>query len=302
MSLAGKVIVSIGASGGLGAGIVRRAAQDRAKTIILVGRSKTKLNKVVEDAQKAFVAHNKDTTNPPLFKSLVADLDSVQGIRDAVKDVQAAANGGGIDYLFQSQGATPNGLLKLNKEGLDTQFTVQVLSKFAFPYLLAESGTLKEAVVIICAPFSNKSLDLDDIDLQKAAAAGKYGRGLRDIGYVADMGSVSIDAITLELAQKYPQISSSHIFPGIVTGGDSFRAFPWPIPFIARNFFPMLGWLRILDTPDTVAPQFISFATEHKTGIFSGPSHTKKIEGSPWALEVGNREKLWEKLQNLMQL
>lgn len=79
--------------------------------------------------------------------------------------------------MYQTQGKPPNGKFSLNAEGHESHFAIQVLSRFALPYLLARSNTLKEAVVHVCAPNGNsgKAPDTDDLELIHAHDEGKFG-------------------------------------------------------------------------------------------------------------------------------
>ena len=81
-------------------------------------------------------------------------------------------------------------------EGHETHFAVQCLSRFGLPYLLTKSGTIKEAVVSVCAPGGGpaKMIDIEDLDLIKAKADGKYGllkAGARDGAVVDGFTAVS---------------------------------------------------------------------------------------------------------------
>jgi len=96
-----------------------------------------------------------------------------------------------FNYVFQSQGSTPNGeirdvyvylailkptLGKWNEtsEGIESRFAVQVLSKFAILYYLTQKNAIKEAAISVCAPGgSTKDFDGTDPDLKKAKAADK---------------------------------------------------------------------------------------------------------------------------------
>lgn len=93
-------------------------------------------------------------------------------------------------------GGPPNGKFALTSENHEQHFAVQCLSRFGLPFLLARSGTLKSAVVSVCAPGQggDVSPDLEDLDLIKAKEAGKYGlfaAGKRDSSVVDGFTAVS---------------------------------------------------------------------------------------------------------------
>jgi hypothetical protein len=102
-----------------------------------------------------------------------------------------------------STGGPPNGSFSLTSEDHETHFAIQVLSRFGLAYLLAQSGTLKDTWVTICAPGGEKAAppNLEDLELKSEEERQKYlpmrivASGTRD-GAVMD-GLVAVGFICL---------------------------------------------------------------------------------------------------------
>lgn len=74
---------------------------------------------------------------------------------------------------------------------------MQCLSRFGLPYLLMQKDHIKGSVVSICAPGGgpDKMIDIEDLDLIKAKADGKYGllkAGARDSAVVDGFTAVRV--------------------------------------------------------------------------------------------------------------
>lgn len=96
---------------------------------------------------------------------LTATMNSlISGMKRAIEAIKEKANGR-VDYLFETQGGPPMGNYNLTKDGIETHFAIQVLSRFALNDSLASEGILKIASVNIAAPGSSvTSFDLNDIE------------------------------------------------------------------------------------------------------------------------------------------
>ncbi|KAJ3162736.1 hypothetical protein HDU86_003709 [Geranomyces michiganensis] len=282
----------VGASSGIGAAVAVQFAKQGA-SVVVIGRSENLLKQVVADARAAAPNASGKT-----FDYIVADLSTIAGIKAAVKDVQQKFSGKGVQYIVQTQGATPNGVFSLNEEGYDKNFTVQVLSRFAIPYLLAKSGTFKEGnLVSVCAP-GGKAIDLNDIDFGKAHGRGEYGKGLRSVPAAANRDSACVDAFTLDFKEKFPKINAAHIFPGIVASTNALRNFPGPISTVMSLVSAPLGAVGILHTAPTYAHIPVNYATSGANGLFK--SANTPVTPTPWIQDQQNRRAIWQALEKML--
>ncbi|KAI8906632.1 hypothetical protein DFJ77DRAFT_514416 [Powellomyces hirtus] len=293
--LSGTSALCVGGSQGIGSGAAVQFAKQNA-SVIIVGRNEELLKGVVEDLKKASPSGGQGKT----FDYVVADLSTVKGIKSAVKAVESKCKnrGGGLQYIVQTQGATPTGTYTANEDGLDTAFTVQVLSRFAFPYLLAKSGTFKGSVVSVCAP-GGTEVDVGDLDLGKAKGRGEYGRGLRDMLKAANRDSTIVDAFTLEFKHQFPACSAAHLFPGIVTSTGALRNFPWPLPSLLSLASAPFAYTGIMHTPATFGHIPVNLATSASNGLFKKPD--TPVTPSGWIKNQTNRKAVWDGLVNMLK-
>jgi len=290
--LSGKTAVCVGGSQGIGAGIAVEFARRNA-SVIIVGRQEDLMKKVVEELRKA-----SRSDNGKIFDYIKADVSTVAGMKDAVKQIGSKVGTRGIDYLVQTQGGPPNGLLKLTSEGMDFHFAVQTLSRFAIPYLLSKQGILKGGIVNVCAPGGGSHVDLDDLDLQTLAKAGKYGRGPRDFLTIAKHTSSILDAVTLEFPSHFPSISAAHLGPGLVITNNGVNSeLTFPLTFIASVVRPALWYIGLANTPKSFAPGPVDLAVSGKSGCFK---KTGMELPSNWATVDANRKALWDKLESML--
>lgn len=133
-------------------------------------------------------------------------------------------------------GGPPNGSFSLTTEDHESHFAIQVLSRFGLAYLLAQSGTLKDTWVTICAPGGEKAAPpaLDDLELKSEEERAKYlpmrivATGTRDGAVMDGLVAVSRPLLAISLAQcsrmsstqhfssAFPSLRAVHAFPGYV--------------------------------------------------------------------------------------
>lgn len=293
-NLSGKTAVCVGGSQGIGAGAAIEFARCDA-SVIIVGRQEDLMKQVVEELRKA-----NGSDNGKIFDYIKADVSTVAGMKDAVKQIASKTGTRGVDYLVQTQGGPANGTLNITSDGFDAYFAVQSLSRFALPYLLAKEGVLKGGVVNVSNPGRGaESVDIDDLDLQKLAEAGEYGRGLKDVLKISQQTSSILDAITLEFTARF-SLSAAHLYPGIVATKSATNSnLPFPLPLIASIFLPALSLVGVAATPKSFAPIPVGLAVSGKSGMFT-PKGTEQAPGH-WAAVEANRKVLWDKLESMLQ-
>jgi len=296
--LSDKIALSVGGSQGIGAAVALEFARRGITYIIIVGRNESLL-----DLTSAKIKAISSTT---VVDAIIADLSLLTGVKRAVEEIKVKLAGRTIDYIVETQGGPPNGVFKPTSEGLDQHFGVQVLSRFAVPYLLKKASLLSTpaSLMVICAPLGAKStatLDVDDLGLSKKAVKGEYGRGLRDFTTCLEHDSLCIDSFILEFNDRFPSINASHLHPGIIpTSIFSNTSFPFPIPFITSYLFPFLAKIGILNTAEKFAPQPVDMLLEGRGGRGLWMRKDKSSGLSAWEQVKENREKVWNALEALV--
>lgn len=117
-------------------------------------------------------------------------------------------------------GGPPNGGFKLTSENHEEHFAIQVLGRFGLAYLLAESGTLKDTWVTICAPTgkNGSAPNLDDLELKSEKERNKWvvGRimatGSNDGAVTDGVVSVSLRISTGSASELTPVESAAALF------------------------------------------------------------------------------------------
>lgn len=176
---------------------------------------------------------------------------------------------------------------------------MQVLSKFAIPYLLAKQNKFNGSIVNVCAPDADDQVDLDDIDLKKAASNGTYGRGIRDVSQAANRMSTVINCFTLEFPTRMNNVQAvAHVFPGIVAGGNAMRAWPAPLPMLGGWILQILSAVGILHNADSYAHIPVNYLKSKANGLFKNPKTPIEVKG--WAKEEANRARVWNKLVHMI--
>lgn len=208
-------------------------------SVWIVGRSEQKAHAVLDQLRLASAeAHRRngktESGAPNDHTFFRADLSSVEDIKRVSSEISSKAGKEGIDYLFETQGGPPSGTLRppATPSSPEGGFAVQCLSRFGIAYLLTSSQTIKRGVCWIASPASggSKPLDIDDLDFTKAAAAGKFTEGLLGILPQGQRDSSVLDATSQIFAEKYPHLTFTHLFPGIVgTDAAKNQGFAWPL-------------------------------------------------------------------------
>ncbi|KIW05847.1 uncharacterized protein PV09_03050 [Verruconis gallopava] len=292
LDLTGKTAVVAGGSQGIGAGVAVRFAQAGAN-VILVGRSRDRLEKTISDARRA--ARSADQK----LEYISADLSLVSGVRAAAEEIKSKSDGS-VDFLVQTQGGTPNGIFELTAEGIESHFAVQVLSRFLLNYLLASSGVLKSSSVNIMAPGGSQTeFNLVDLELASFKESNRYVQLGKHIG----RDGVITDAYTKALQSRFPQISFFHISPGLVqTDVMTNQNVPFPLKQIATYIlFPIasrtFGYTvqSYADLPVFLAANPAAEKIIKSEGFFLTDKN-KKVSVSPYALDKKNQTAVFEKL------
>lgn len=296
-----RAVVS-GGTQGIGAGIALRFALAGA-SVWVVGRSEERGAEVVKKLQQAALegarrrsinskeeelSKNGATTSKD-FTFFKADLSDVQEINRVAAEIAKRAGRGGVDWLFESQGGPPTGNSPETPAGIDSAFAVQCLSRYGLAKGLLTSGTIKQGVCFIAVPGQGgkKPIELDDIELKSKRS--KWGLNIprsgardsavldavtlvsSDSGKEKDYVSLTTDQLSLQsFAQQYPNLTFSHIFPGLIgTNAAANQGFPFPIP----QAYKLAGFFLPSTEQFAELPFYLHASAEGKRYLRSGEAN-----------------------------
>ncbi|SCZ88084.1 BZ3500_MvSof-1268-A1-R1_Chr2-1g04178 [Microbotryum saponariae] len=315
IDLAGKNVAVAGGTQGIGAATAIRFAQAGADSVYIIGRNKEKADEVVRELKRAG-ANAPDTKT---YEFIQADLSLVSNVQKVVEELKTKAGDKGIHYLITTQGGPPNGSFSLTAEDHEKRFAIQHISRFGLAYLLAESKTLKEAWITVCAPSGTNSAapDLDDLELkdQGMSWVKRFMKQAKQDGAIED-GLVSVRLFSLQApgsrglflstgdgSIEYPHLRAFHLFPGYVhTQAAANQGFPYPITLAQSIFGPLLTYTPLGNTPQSFAdiPVYLAAnpnAPTNRVGKSYFMNQRMKDVGEPkWCVAEGgrDRERLWE--------
>ncbi|KDE03702.1 hypothetical protein MVLG_05833 [Microbotryum lychnidis-dioicae p1A1 Lamole] len=296
LDLAGKNVAVAGGTQGIGAATAIRFAQAGADSVYIIGRNKEKADEVVRELKGAG-AGAPDTKT---YEFIQADLSLVSNVQKVVEELKTKAGDKGIHYLITTQGGPPNGSFSLTTEDHEKRFAIQHISRFGLAYLLAESKTLKEAWITVCAPSGTNSAApvLDDLELKDQGMSWikRFMKQAKQDGAIQD-GLVSA------FSKKYPHLRAVHLFPGYVhTQAAANQGFPYPITLAQSIFGPLLTYTSLGNTPQSFAdiPVYLAAnpkAPTNQVGKSYFMNQRMKDVGEPKWCEAEARkdkERLWE--------
>lgn len=296
LDLSGKTAVIAGGSQGIGAGVAIRFAQAGAN-IIIVGRSKERLERVISDASKVA----KSTGQKLDYVS--TDLSLVSGVKSAAKELENKSNGK-VDYLVQTQGGTPNGLQEATSEGIESHFAVQVLSRFLLAYLLASSGVLRDTGISIMAHGGKET----SFDFETIGVVDKVSGRFSLMGQQIRSDAIITDTYTKSLQSKLPQLNFFHVSPGLVqTDVMVNQGVPFPMPELMTYIVFPIAARTIGNSVASYAdiPVFLA-ANEERKGMVEKDGYfldnkNKRVTPSPSARDEGNQMAVFEKLVGYLE-
>ncbi|KAI8934705.1 hypothetical protein NX059_008394 [Plenodomus lindquistii] len=288
-SLEGKVILVTGGNSGLGKQTIAYLAAHNPARIYLAARTESKARDAIADIRKS-VPNASEIVHLPL------DLTSFSSIAEAASTFKAQESR--LDLLINNAGImmTP---YSMTKEGYEIQFGTNhmghaLLTKLLLPTLL-ETAKLPGADVRIVTlsskahmqPVAN-GIDFDQAALEKQSTLRRYGSSkLANILFAR------------ELAQRYPEITSVSLHPGVILT-DLFNP-------VKSNVFLKIGlwfysYLAIIlpghyKDPKGGALNTTWLATTKKENIENGAYYEPvgvKTPGTKWARDAGLQKKLWE--------
>ncbi|KAN0063184.1 hypothetical protein ACQY0O_004348 [Thecaphora frezii] len=299
-----------GGTQGIGAGVALRFALSGA-SVWIVGRNEQKAKEVLEQLERATAeVHRRRSlsTDPADIKKhqfFQADLSTTSGVQKVADEVGRAAGAGGIDYLVETQGGPPVPSINKNSEGIEAQFAVQCLSRFGLAKLLTEKSIIKRGILIVAAPAQggDKKLDLDDLDFVKAKEEGRFWGGPLGMLKKGMRDSAVLDSVAQTLAERNPQLTVSHCFPGfIATDAPANQGFFAPLVWASKLVAPILankpgpgGYAEL--------PFYLLANSQAQSNLESGQANLfgpklEKYTLAPSTQDSQYRQGIWDKLSS----
>ncbi|KZW00830.1 hypothetical protein EXIGLDRAFT_830476 [Exidia glandulosa HHB12029] len=281
------VLVVFGGTGGIGAGIVRAFAHVPPSIgvhIVIIGRSK-----VAADALIASLPAHATSR----YDFLPVNALLIHDLRLAIREQLYGTLGlKKINYLALSQGTVDMNSAALTSEGLHPMRSLGLYGRVRAaldlaPLLQAAAALGEDArVITVLGAGAGGPLNLEDVALRKGSVAANRRR---IITYT--------DIYTLALAKRFPDISVTHIHPGLVKGGLK-RGLSWPMRWV----YGLVEWLFGTSSDD--CGEWMMYALldpTAKTGAHFKNRHAERAQPSRWADDKAQKI-VWQHLEERSDL
>ncbi|KAI0787243.1 NAD(P)-binding protein [Irpex lacteus] len=264
------VAVFVGGTAGIGAAMAKAFASHRNGDahIVIVGRNR-------QAAEEIIASLPKPAEGNPLMNSSNTTTDLVRRLPK-------------INFLVLSAGFLTTQGRNETDEGIDKRLALHYYSRWRLIYdlipLLQKAVDANEdakvMTVLNSTARSDGDIDLDDLGLKKnysPTAAAKYGWACSN-------------AMVESFAEKYPNMSFVHAYPGFVrtqllNGGDD-----WKLRLLSP-LTHILSWL-VGVSPEACAEYMWHGLYASKAGWSRRDSHGEELDAKPRSSEV--KSKLWD--------
>ncbi|KAJ6559335.1 NAD(P)-binding protein [Mycena sp. CBHHK59/15] len=271
------VLVVFGGTSGIGAGIVQAFARHTHGVVhvVVVGRSKPSA-----DALFASLPQHPES----LYEFLPIDCTLMRNVKAASRELSARLTK--INYLVLSQGYFHLGDPPTD-DGLDPLHALMVYGRVRAalelaPRLQAAAALGEDArIMTVSRAGSGGPINLDDVALQHLSMFKMRGALV-----------TYTDIYTLEIAQRFPDISMTHIYPGFIASG-----LKRGMPFYLRWIFAVVE--HLFATSSENCGEWMMYALVDptaKTGAHFKTNHAEALGPNKHADEIA-RAVVWKSLQ-----
>ncbi|KAG8984194.1 hypothetical protein FRB94_006273 [Tulasnella sp. JGI-2019a] len=208
------VALFVGGTSGVGQGTAEafaRATKGNAH-IMICGRSQASADKIIAALP---------TTPESKYEFIECDASLMKNVADTASTIKARV--GSLNYLILSQGILTMQGFTPTAEGIDMKLALHFYSRWKFvdelmPLLeKAKSDGQEARVMTILDSTRGAPLDETDLGLKK-----KYS-----LGSAAGQGITYNNLMVEEYSKRYPQMSFTHIFPGMINTPLATRGMHW---------------------------------------------------------------------------
>jgi len=280
MTMQGRICLITGGTNGIG----KRTAQELARmgaTVVIVGRSAQKTQRVVEEIRAASGSHAVD--------SLLADLSSQEEIRRLASEFKSKYSR--LHVLLNNAGAI---FLrrKLSVDGIEMTFALNHLAYFLLTNLLLD--TVKASTPARIIDVASNAHTSGKIEFDNLQGERKYGPGAYGNSKLANI------LFTTELARRLEGtgVTVNALHPGFVATGIA-KNNGTIMAALVSIFLPLVAVspAKGAETPIYLAT---SPSIEGITGKYFFDSHV--VQAAPQATDMVVARKLWEVSAEMVHL
>lgn len=281
--LAGRNVLVVGGTGGIGAAAAIKFAQLGAN-VTIAGRNKQNGAEVVE--KMIAISPNKETAK---FKFLSVDITIMKDVRRFTSEY-IEYNNEGLNTLLVTSGGLNYGSKRDTEEGVEHNFALSYLGRFLtinklIPQLLKAKEGGGRAMSVLSAGVGTE-IDLEDIQMKRDGAYTK----LKAVG----VNSMANDLMVEELSEqnKGKDVAFFHLNPGFVVT-DILHNSKIPLATFWKSIMKWFG-----NTPEEYAEIVVHIATSPDFGPENSgigvDQNAKKTKRNAFQDTPGARERLFQ--------
>ncbi|EJD55710.1 NAD(P)-binding protein [Auricularia subglabra TFB-10046 SS5] len=222
------VAVLVGGTSGVGRGVAEVLAKytKGSAHLVLIGRNKSAADEIIAGLPAP--------ANGGKYEFVQCDVSSMRNVGAVTRELSERL--GKINYLVLSAGYLSLAGYTPTEDGVDRKLAVHYYSRFKFardlvPLLEKAAGAGEPARVLTVLDSTHGGpIHFDDMNLEKHYSAAQ----------AAAVGCTYNDAAVAALAKRYPTVSFTHAYPGLVNTG-IFKSLPFGLRHISAALAPVLG-------------------------------------------------------------
>jgi len=269
------VALFVGGTSGIGQAMAQRFAHYTKGNahIIICGRNKATAEKIIETLPR---------TSDSLYEFVECDASLMKNVVATTNSLKTRL--ATLNYLVLSAGYLSMDRV-MTAEGLDESMALNSYSRWKFIAELiqllekAKEQGQEAKVESVHSAGLGKPLIEEDLGLKKGFT------------FLKRMGQSSVynDIIVQDFAERYPNLSFTHIYPGVVNT-PIFGRMPWIIrTIVSVTLMPLIAM-----SPETCAESMLYplLSLEHQHGAFHLDEHADRIDPSKIFVTKEGKEKL----------